>query len=105
MVRGEKLITPALTDAVLESITRDSVIQLARSMGFEVQERTIDRTELYTADEAFLCGSAMELTPVISIDGYELNAGAITQKIHEAYLSAAMGMSEEFSDWVTAIYE
>ena len=57
MVRGEKLITPALTDAVLESITRDSVIQLARSMGFEVQERTIDRTELYTADEAFLFAS------------------------------------------------
>lgn len=105
MVKGGKLVTPALTDAVLESITRDSVIQLARKMGVDVQERTIDRTELYTANEAFLCGSAMELTPVTSIDRYELGEGEITAKIHKEYLSAAMGMSEEFRDWVTGIYE
>ena len=105
MVKGGKLVTPALTDAVLESITRDSVIQLARKMGVDVQERTIDRTELYTADEAFLCGSAMELTPVTSIDRYELGEGEITAKIHREYLSAAMGISEEFRDWVTGIYE
>ena len=74
-------------------------------MGVDVQERTIDRTELYTADEAFLCGSAMELTPVTSIDRYELGEGEITAKIHREYLSAAMGMSEEFRDWVTGIYE
>lgn len=104
MIKDNKLITPAHTDAVLESITRDSVIKLAGSMGYEVAERTIDRTELYTASEAFLCGSAMELTPVLSIDRYELCGGEITRKLHKAYVNAARGMNEMFKDWVTAIY-
>lgn len=104
MVRDGKLITPALTDAVLESITRDTVMKLAVSMGLEVVERTIDRTELYTADEAFLCGSAMELTPVLSIDRYALGEGEITRKLHKAYLDAVRGMTEGLKDWVTPIY-
>lgn len=104
MIRDKKLITPVHTDAVLESITRDSVIKLARSMKYEVVERTIDRTELYTADEAFLCGSAMELTPVLSIDRYELGEGELTYEFHKAYVDAARGMKEGFKDWVTAIY-
>ena len=104
MIRDRKVITPALTDAVLESITRDTVIQLARSMDYEVVERTVDRTELYTADEAFLCGSAMELTPVLSIDRYELGEGQITKELHKAYVDAASGKNEQFKHWVTAIY-
>ena len=104
MIRDEKIISPTFTDAVLESITRDTVIKLAKSMGYEVAERTIDRTELYTADEAFLCGSAMELTPVLSIDKYELGEGEITKKLHKAYVDAARGMNEQFKDWVTTIY-
>lgn len=104
LVRDGKLITPMLTDAVLESITRDTVMQLARNMGIEVVERTIDRTELYTADEAFLCGSAMELTPVLSIDRYELGEGEITRKLHKAYVDAASGKITEFMDWLTPVY-
>jgi branched-chain amino acid aminotransferase len=104
MIRDGKVITPVLTDAVLESITRDTVIRLARSMGYEVVERTIDRTELYIADEAFLCGSAMELTPVLSIDKYELGEGQITRELHKAYVDAASGKNEQFKNWVTAIY-
>ncbi|MBR2465182.1 MAG: branched-chain amino acid transaminase [Clostridia bacterium] len=104
MIRDQKVITPVHTDAVLESITRDTVIQLARSMGYEVVERTIDRTELYTADEAFLCGSAMELTPVLSIDRYELGEGPITKALHKAYVDAASGKNEQFKNWLTAIY-
>ena len=104
MIRDRKVITPMNTDAVLESITRDTVIQLARSMGYEVVERTIDRTELYTADEAFLCGSAMELTPVLSIDRYELGEGQITKQLHKAYVDTASGKNEQFKNWVTAIY-
>ena len=104
MVRNGKLITPAFTDAVLESITRDTVIQLAKSLGYEVEERTIDRTELYTADEAFLCGSAMELTPVLSIDRYELGYGEITKILHQSYVNAAKGLNPQFNNWVTAIY-
>lgn len=104
LIRNGQVITPMLTDAVLESITRDTVIRLAKSMGLEVVERTIDRTELYTADEAFLCGSAMEITPVLSIDRYELGEGEITKKLHKAYVDAARGMNAQFLDWVTPIY-
>ena len=104
MIRDRKVITPVHTDAVLESITRNTVIQLARSLCYEVVERTIDRTELYTADEAFLCGSAMELTPVLSIDRYELGEGEITKELHRAYVDTASGKNEQFMNWVTAIY-
>lgn len=104
MVKNGKLITPAFTDAVLESITRDSIIKLAKSLGYDVEEKTIDRTELYTADEAFLCGSAMELTPVLSIDRYELGYGEITKILHQSYVNAAKGLNPQFNNWVTAIY-
>lgn len=104
MIKDKRLITPTFTDAVLESITRDTIIKLAKSMGYEVEERTIDRTELYTADEAFLCGSAMELTPVLSIDKYEIGEGEISREIHRAYVEAASGLKVEFIDWVTPIY-
>ena len=104
MIKDKKLITPAFTDAVLESITRDSVIKIAKTLGYEVEERTIDRTELYTADEAFLCGSAMELTPVLSIDRYELGAGTITAEIHNAYIDATVGKTVAFESWLTSIY-
>ena len=106
MVKNEKLVTPQCTDAVLESITRDSVVKLAKYLGYSVEERTIDRTELYTCEEAFLCGSAMEITPVISIDGYVITEGTgeITGKIHKVYLDVARGMIEEYKDWITPIY-
>ena len=85
MIKDNTVITPQLTDSVLESITRDTVIQLAKHMGYKVIERSIDRTELYTCDEAFLCGSAMEITPVLSIDRYTIgngDTGNITKNIH-----------------------
>ena len=104
MVKNGELVTPQLTDAVLESITRDTVVKLAGYLGIKVVERTIDRTELYTCDEAFLCGSAMEVTPVISIDRYEIGYGKITEKIHRTYLDAASGRINEFKDWVMPIY-
>ena len=91
MIKDNTVITPQLTDSVLESITRDTVIQLAKHMGYKVIERSIDRTELYTCDEAFLCGSAMEITPVLSIDRYTIgngDTGNITKNIHLKYLDA-----------------
>lgn len=103
MIKNGKLVTPKFSDAVLESITRDTVIRIAKDVGYEVEERTIDRTELYVADEAFLCGSAMELTPILSIDQYPIKEDSITQKIHKAYVDAACGKDEKYKDWVTAI--
>lgn len=107
MVKNGAIITPKLTDSVLESITRDTIIKLAKIKGYPLVERSIDRTELYTCDEAFLCGSAMEITPILSVDGYEINnkeAGKITTDLHKTYLDAARGKIVELRDWVTAIY-
>lgn len=107
MVVNGTLVTPMLTDSVLESITRDTIIKLAKAAGIPVAERTVDRTELYTCDEAFLCGSAMEVTPVLSIDKYVVgngDAGKITVELHKAYLDAARGKNEELKNWVTPIY-
>ncbi len=107
IIKDKVIITPMLTDSVLESITRDTVIKIAKSKGYKIVERTIDRTELYTCDEAFLCGSAMEMTPVLSIDKYVIgngDTGSITKELHMAYLDVVSGKSEEFKDWVTPVY-
>lgn len=107
MVVNGTLVTPMLTDSVLESITRDTILKLAKAAGTSVVERTIDRTELYNCDEAFLCGSAMEITPVLSIDRYVIgngDAGKVTAKLHNAYVDVAKGKNEKFKDWVTPIY-
>lgn len=104
MIKDGKLITPQLTDSVLESITRDSIIQIAKGLKIEVIERTIDRTELYTADEAFLCGSAMEVTPVSSIDKYTEMQHKTTDMLHEEYLKAAKHKNPLYYKWVTEIY-
>ncbi len=107
MVVNGTLITPMLTDSVLESITRDTIIKLARELGIPIVERTIDRTELYTCDEAFLCGSAMELTPIYSIDRYVMGTGEIggvTAKLHKAYHDTVCGLNDHKDEWLTPIY-
>ena len=109
MINGNQLITPRLTDSVLESITRDTVIKLAtEELGMEFVERTIDRTELYLADETFLCGSAMEVTQIYTIDRYPIGTGGQGEKtkaIHMKYLEAASGKLENRKGWLTAIYD
>lgn len=108
IVRDGRLITPLITDSVLESITRDTVIRLAMDMGIKVEERTVDRTELYMCDEAFLCGSAMEITPVLRVDGYSVGNGLqgyLTKQIHELYLKVATGETEKYKAWLTPVYD
>lgn len=108
MVKGDTLITPRLTDSVLESITRDTIIQLAqKELGLKFVERTIDRTEVYMADEAFLCGSAMEITPIFSVDRYQIGdgrEGKVTHDLHMKYLEAVQGKLADRKEWLTAIY-
>ena len=108
MVKEGVLITPQLTDSVLESITRNTIIKIAQYMDIPILERTIDRTELYTCDEAFLCGSAMELTPILSIDKYKIGTdgvGEVTRKLHKSYLDVARNKIDIYKEWVTAIYD
>lgn len=107
LVVGDTLVTPRLTDGVLESITRDTVIRLAKELGIPVEERTVDRTELYTCAEAFLCGSAMEITPVLSIDRTKVGSGeqgSITEALHKRYSEAVRGKGSEHKNWLTPIY-
>lgn len=107
IIKNKVIITPKLTDSVLESITRDTIIQIAKLKGYEVIERTIDRTELYICDEAFLCGSAMEITPVLSVDKYIVgtgNKGEITKELHMTYLDIVKGKMKNFKKWLTPIY-
>ena len=107
MVKNGCVVTPRTTDSVLESITRATVLQIAGDLGLGIEERTVDRTELYTCDEAFLCGSAMELKPVLSVDRYVIGngtCGKITDSLHKAYLEIVTGCNAQYMQWLTGIY-
>jgi branched-chain amino acid aminotransferase len=108
IVRDGRLITPPVVAGLLESVTRSTVIQLAaETLGVPVEEREVDRSELYVADEAFLCGTGAEITPVVSFDRIEVGAGRpgpLTLQLQEAYYRVARGMVEDHSDWRTAVY-
>lgn len=108
MIKNGELVTPLLTDSVLESITRDTIIQIAQKiLQIPVVERSIDRTELYTCEEAFLCGSAMEITPILSVDRYIIGnseAGALTKETHQTYLALVTGAIDGYENWLTPIY-
>ena len=109
MIKNGKVITPALTESILNSITRDTIIKIAKyELGLEVEERSVNRTEVYLADEAFFCGSAVEITPIIQIDSYVIGdgtPGAITQQLHQNYLDVVTGNNEKYREWLTPIYE
>jgi branched-chain amino acid aminotransferase len=107
MLRGGKLITPPVTAGILESITRDSLMTLAPEVGLGVQEREIERTELYVADELFFCGSAAEVTPILSVDRVPVGGGAVgtvTQALHRAFLATVRGETADTRDWLTPVF-
>jgi branched-chain amino acid aminotransferase len=107
MVSHGQLITPPTTSSVLESITRDTLMVLAREAGMTVVERLVDRTELYLADEVFLCGSAAEISPIVSVDGYVLgngHPGPVTITLLRAYLAVASGDNADHSEWRTLVH-
>ncbi len=106
IVRDGVLITPATSTDILEGITRDSVLKLAASSGIEVQERAMDRSELYTADEAFMCGSSARITPILSIDKRTLGTGKIgpiTQQLTAVYAAVQKVDNQEFADWCQVV--
>jgi branched-chain amino acid aminotransferase len=109
MVRKGKIITPPLTGDILESITRETLIEdvAPRVLGMPIIEREIDRTEVYVADEAFFCGSGYELTPITSIDRFPLGdgkVGPITQRLSDAYMALVRGTDKRHAEWRTATY-
>ena len=104
--RGDQLVTPAVTDGILEGVTRDSIITLARTLDVEVVERSIDRTELYIAEEVFFVGTAGEVTPILSVDQINVGegqTGELTQKLREVYLEVARNEREDRFGWLTTV--
>jgi branched-chain amino acid aminotransferase len=107
LVRGNKIYTPPLSDSVLEGITRDTAITLARDLGYEVQERSITRTELYIADELFVTGTAAEITPIISVDNHMVGdgqVGEITKKISDFYQKVVVSQISDYREWLTPVW-
>ena len=107
MVSGGKLHTPRIEDNVLPGITRETVMQLAQTeLGIEVVERSIDRSELYLADEVFLSGTAAHLTPVIELDRRPIDkgeTGPVTAALQKLYFDIVVGRNPKYLHWCTAV--
>jgi branched-chain amino acid aminotransferase len=99
-VRDGVLYTPDLATGILPGITRDTVTEIASDLGYEVVEKTLIRSDLYLADEVFMCGTAAEVTPIRSVDDHELGVGEVTLAIQKAYLDTVRGQSERWSQWL-----
>jgi branched-chain amino acid aminotransferase len=109
MVRSGTLITPPVTDNILEGITRRSVIELAKEeLGLPVIERSIDRTEIYLCDELFMTGTAAQITTVTKVDYRLIGAGKmgpITSRLREVFSDVLHGRSPKYCLWNTPVYE
>jgi branched-chain amino acid aminotransferase len=100
IVKDGELHTPDLSTSILPGITRDTVIQIAQDLGYQVHETSLIRSDLYLADEAFMTGTAAEVTPLRSVDDVEIGVGPITLEIQQAYLDTARGRSERWAQWL-----
>ena len=101
VVKNGVLLTPPLSAGALEGLTRDSVMTIARDFGYEVREQNLLRTDLYLADEAFLCGTAAEVVPIREVDDREIgDPGEITRKIQETYFAVVHGEVDKYADWL-----
>lgn len=107
IVKNGTVVTPPVYGDVLEGITRDTVIRLARGeLGVEVAERRIRREELYTADEAFFTGTAAEVAPIVEVDGRRIGtgeAGPITRALMRLYREVVTGKVERYRGWITEV--
>ena len=106
IVRDGVLITPPESSGILMGITRDSVMTIARDLGFDLIEQKLVRSDVYTADEVFLTGTAAEITPVREVDGRPIGAttrGPMTKEIQQTYFAAVKGEIDRYRDWVELV--
>ncbi|MCL2882050.1 MAG: branched-chain amino acid transaminase [Coriobacteriia bacterium] len=106
VVREGAVITPPVSDGVLAGITRDSVMTLARDAGYDVREESLVRSQLYTADECFMSGTAAEVVPVRSCDGISIGsgkAGLIALELQKAYFACVHGENAQHTDWLAYV--
>ena len=109
LASGGKLITPSEGEDLLAGITRSTLITLAvRELGIEVVERSVNRSELYTADEILLCGTALEITPVLAVDGHQLcdaGPGPLTRELQRLYAAVTRAQHPDYLDWCVSAGE
>jgi branched-chain amino acid aminotransferase len=104
VVRDEVVITPPVSDGILEGINRDSVMILADDMGFDVVEASLVRTDLYQADEIFMTGTAAEVVPVRAVDGREIGEpGPITLALQKKFFDVAEGKEPDYEEWLDRV--
>ena len=100
-VKDGVISTPPLATSILPGVTRDTIVQMAQDLGYEVKEQNLIRSDLALADEVFMTGTAAEVTPIREIDDIELDApGPVTREIQTAYLDTVRGRSERWSHWL-----
>jgi branched-chain amino acid aminotransferase len=107
MIREGMLVTPPVTEDILEGITRETIVALARELGYPIVERPIDRTELFIADELFFCGTGAQVAPCVTVDGRTVGDGGIgpvTKAIGDRYFAIARGDDAAHPEWRTAVY-
>jgi branched-chain amino acid aminotransferase len=106
MVRDGVVITPPVSDDILEGVTRKAILTLAKDLGVPTEVRSVDRSEMYICDEVFLCGTGVQVSPVIEIDHRSVGTGAIgpiSRRISEAYFAAVRGTDPAYTSWLTPI--
>ena len=106
IVRNGALITPPVTGDILEGITRRSMLRMASDEGIRTEEREIDRTELYLADEAFFCGTGVQVAWIEAVDGRPVGKGQmgpITTHLRTAFFDTVRGRSTRYADWITRV--
>lgn len=104
IIRNGQLITPSFDQDILEGITRDSVLTIARDLGIPVIERPVDKTELFIADEVFLSGTAAKITPIKKIETFSLPAAKpITYQLKEKLSSIVLNQEPKYQDWITKV--
>jgi branched-chain amino acid aminotransferase len=108
LIRNGNLITPSITSGILESITRDSIIEIADTLKIKVQTRDVDRTELYIADEIFYCGTGQEIMPILSVDKMlagDGKPGKITKTLQNEFTEIVRGNNQIFKGWISPTYK
>ncbi len=109
MLIGDRLVTPPPTDNILMGITRDTIMTIAKNeLGIETVERSIDRSELYSADEIFICGTGAQVLPVVKVDHRAIGTGEIgstTQALVKSYMDIVHGKVDAYQAWLTPVYQ
>jgi branched-chain amino acid aminotransferase len=103
VVKDGTISTPDLSASILPGITRDTIIQLAGDLGYELVQKQLIRTDLYLADEVFMTGTAAEVTPIRSVDDHEIGAGPLTLQLQSAYWDIVRGRNDRYGEWLDYI--